>query len=201
MVKNMTYHERLSIITKTYTDLWKELYSHSRQPSGAFYDYVSGKFYKTRDVFIVLNSSLSCQYRHPEWGFPKGRPNHGEDPFDCASRELYEETRIHKSSYTILSDILPFEERYVGTNGIGYRNVFFVGKGNHKCIAYLDRNNTAQTREIGYIKWFPYEIALRQFREHEESKRCVLTQVHQAILTHLKQTKTLHNTYSEQYVV
>jgi len=139
--------------------------------------------YKTRDIFIVLNSTVPCTYKHPEWGFPKGRPNHGEDPFDCASRELYEETRINKYSYDIVPSILPFEERYVGTNGIGYRNVFFIGKAKSNCVAYLDKKNTAQIREIGYIKWFPYEIAIRQFRDHEESKRCVLEHVNQAIIS------------------
>ncbi len=183
MVKNMTYGERLSITTKTYEELWKELYSNSRQPQGAFYDYVSNKFHKTRDIFIVLNSTVPCTYKHPEWGFPKGRPNQNEDPFDCASRELYEETRINKYSYNIVPSILPFEERYVGTNGIGYRNVFFIGKAKSNCVAYLDKKNTAQIREIGYIKWFPYEIAIRQFRDHEESKRCVLEHVNQAIIS------------------
>lgn len=184
MVKNMTYFERMSITTKTYEQLWTELYSKSRAPTGAFYEYVSSKFEKTRDIFIVLNSSATCKYRHPEWGFPKGRPNHDEDPFDCASRELYEETRLDNSSYEIVRDILPFEERYVGTNGIGYRNVFFIGTAKNNCYAYLDRNNTAQIREIGYIKWLSYDKALRHFREHEESKRCVLEHVNTAILNY-----------------
>ena len=196
MIKNMTYYERMAITTKTYEELWSDLYSKSRTPTGAFYEYVSQKFYKSRDIFIVLNSTLPCKHRHPEWGFPKGRPNQSEDPFDCASRELYEETRLNRSSYEIIRDILPFEERYVGTNGIGYRNVFFIGKANMNCIAYLDRNNTAQTREIGYIKWFPYEIAIKHFREHDESKRCILKRVNDIVVqyhTNHKNHKNISN--------
>ena len=105
MIKNMTYYERMAITTKTYEELWSDLYSNSRTPTGAFYEYVSQKFYKSRDIFIVLNSALPCKHRHPEWGFPKGRPNQSEDPFDCASRELYEETRLNRSSYEIIREI------------------------------------------------------------------------------------------------
>lgn len=190
MVKNMTYDERMAIATKPYEHLWRDLYSHSRPSIGAFYDYVATKFYKIRNTFLVLNASLACQYKHPEWGFPKGRPNQREDPFDCAGRELFEETCINRSTYNVLSEILPFEERYVGTNGIGYRNVFFIAKAGYNCKAYLDSTNSAQIREIGFIKWFPYDTAIRQFREHEESKRCVLERVNRAILN----TYTLYNT-------
>ena len=182
MVRNMTYNERYMIITKEYEELWKDLYSNSRNPSGAFYEYVSGKFARIRDTFVVLNATLPCYYKHPEWGFPKGRPNQGEDPFDCACRELFEETRIQKKTYTIDPDIMPFEEKYVGTNGIGYRNVFFIGKAKSNCIAFLDRNNSAQSREIGFIKWFSYESAIHHFRDHEKSKRCILEKIHTTVL-------------------
>ena len=185
MIKNMTYSERISISTKSFEDLWLDLYYNSRNPSGAFYEYVSGKFYKIRDTFILYNTSLSCIYKYPEWGFPKGRPNQNEDPFDCARRELFEETRIFHTNYKIIKNIMPFEERYVGTNGHGYRNVFFIAKGNKNCIGHLDKSNTAQAREIGFIKWFKYEDAIKQFRDHEESKRCILEAVHNSVIDYL----------------
>jgi len=186
MVKNMTYSERISISTKNFEDLWKDLYYNSRAPNGAFYDYVSSKFYKVRDFFIQFNTSLSCIYKWPEWGFPKGRPNQSEDPLDCATRELYEETRISQDNYKIINTIMPFEEKYVGTNGHSYRNVFFIGKASRECNGHLDKSNTAQAREIGFIKWFKYEDATKQFRDHEESKRAVLSLVHNAVSTYFK---------------
>tara|TARA_B100001173_G_scaffold258931_1_gene231730 strand:- start:1903 stop:2883 length:981 start_codon:yes stop_codon:yes gene_type:complete len=188
MVKNMTYSERISISTKNFEDLWKDLYYNSRAPNGAFYDYVSSKFYKVRDCFIQFNTSLSCIYKWPEWGFPKGRPNQSEDPFDCARRELYEETRISQNNYNILTDIMPFEEKYVGTNGHSYRNVFFIGQAHKDCNGHLDKTNTAQAREIGFIKWFKYEDAIKQFRDHEESKRAILNSVHNSVSKYFENT-------------
>tara|TARA_Y100000389_G_C17469662_1_gene529176 strand:- start:6393 stop:7157 length:765 start_codon:yes stop_codon:yes gene_type:complete len=197
MIKNMTHKERAAITSKSFEELWKELYSYSRNPSGAFYDYVYAKFERVYPVYLVFNGSISCKYKHPEWGFPKGRPNHSEDPFDCASRELFEETRISKNSYEIISSILPFEEKYVGTNGIGYRNVFFIGFAKDNCTAYLDKTNSAQSREIGYIKWFPYDHALRQFRNHEESKRTVLECIHTKLLDILNKNDDMKTPLSQ----
>ena len=34
MIKNMTYYERMAITTKTYEELWSDLYSNSRTPTG-----------------------------------------------------------------------------------------------------------------------------------------------------------------------
>ena len=184
MVKNMTATERISISSKSFEELWTDLYYNSRQPNGAFYDYVSAKFNKVKDTFIQLNTALSCNYKYPEWGFPKGRPNQNEDPFDCARRELFEETRITINSYDIIKSILPFEEKYVGTNGHSYRNVFFLAHAKKNCNGHLDKTNTAQAREIGFIKWFKFEDAIKHFREHEESKRCVLSNVHNQIVAY-----------------
>tara|TARA_Y100000389_G_scaffold179456_1_gene193529 strand:- start:8403 stop:9194 length:792 start_codon:yes stop_codon:yes gene_type:complete len=182
MIKNMTYSERISISTKSFDDLWSELYNNSRNPSGAFYDYVCAKFNKILHTFLLYNTSLICSYKYPEWGFPKGRPNNNEDPFDCAIRELYEETRIKRGTYNIIPNILPFEEKYVGTNGHSYRNVFFVGNAFQDCVAFIDKTNSSQVREIGYIKWMKFDDAIRIFRTHETSKRCVLQAVNECIM-------------------
>lgn len=189
MIQNMTYNERNSIVSNNFERLWMELYSYSRPAKGAFFDFVSTKFRKVINQFLLLNSSVACKYKHPEWGFPKGRPNNSEDPVDCANRELYEETRIQKGSYKIVQNILPFEERYVGTNGVAYRNVFFLAEALNNCNAYLDKSNSAQSREIGYIKWATAESALRLFRNHEESKRSVINHIHESILSYINRTK------------
>lgn len=193
MIQNMTYEERNSVVSKPFEDLWMELYSYSRPPSGAFYEYVKTKFGRSKNHFLVLNNNISCKYKHPEWGFPKGRPNNSEDPFDCANRELYEETRIQRGTYKIVQEILPIEERYVGTNGIGYRNVFFLARALKNCTAYLDKTNSAQSREIGFIKWVSAENALELFREHEESKRCVLEQIHSSVMSYLNNENDIGN--------
>lgn len=191
MIQNMTHDERNAIIAKSFEELWLELYSYSRTPSGAFYEYVKTKFTRIKNQFLVLNDVIVCKYRYPEWGFPKGRPNNSEDPFDCANRELYEETRIQKGTYQVINSILPFEERYVGTNGIGYRNVFFVAQATKNCSAYLDKSNSAQSREIGYIRWVSAEDAKGLFRAHEESKHTILKSIHVSVVSYVSQNEAV----------
>ena len=196
MIKNMTYYERMAITTKTYEELWSDLYSNSRTPTGDSMNmYLKNSInHEIYLLFLIQHCHVNIDIQNGD--FLKVDQTNQKTLSIVRSRELYEETRLNRSSYEIIRDILPFEERYVGTNGIGYRNVFFIGKANMNCIRYLDRNNTAQTREIGYIKWFPYEIAIKHFRDHEESKRCILKRVNDIVVqyhTNHKNHKNISN--------
>lgn len=181
MIENMTIEERNKILHNDYSELWNDLYSSTRPANGSFYGYVYAKFLRMLSIFKKQHYLLPKMYVSPEWGFPKGRPNFKEDPYDCAVRELYEETRISPLMYTIESSILPFEEKYVGTNGIGYRNVFFVAFPKEGCDGFIDETNNAQTREIGSIKWKTYEETMRCFRCLETSKKCILEKIYESI--------------------
>tara|TARA_Y100000389_G_scaffold112868_2_gene110007 strand:+ start:6250 stop:7008 length:759 start_codon:yes stop_codon:yes gene_type:complete len=194
MIENMTELERNKIIENSYSDLWNELYSGTRNTNGPFYCYVQTKFQRMLGLFKKQHSILPSIYSSPEWGFPKGRLNLREDPLDCAIRELYEETRIIPEMYSIEKKILPFEEKYVGTNGIGYRNLFCVAFPKVGCKGFIDETNNAQTREIGNIKWMGYMEAMKSFRLNEKSKKCILEKVFQSVLE-------LHNNRSFQNMV
>jgi ADP-ribose pyrophosphatase len=63
-------------------------------------------------VFPVLPDGrvvLIRQHRYPLgefiWELPAGKLNRGEDPLDCAKRELEEETGLHASGWTLLNSI------------------------------------------------------------------------------------------------
>ena len=181
MIRNMTTAERMKIVVSSYETLWNELYSGSRTTSGPFFNYAQSKFTRMSNNFVIQNELQPSSYENPEWGFPKGRLNFKEDPLDCAIRELYEETRISPLMYEIKSSILPFEEKYVGTNGIGYRNVFCVAYPKQNCEGFIDPTNNAQMREIGNIKWMKYSEAMQAFRLNEKSKKCILEKVYESI--------------------
>jgi len=181
MIQNMTISERRKITVQTYEQLWNNLYYNERAPHGNFFDYVKKKFECNKDTFNILNSTINALYKFPEWGFAKGRQEFNEDPFDTACRELLEETSIYKESYNILTNILPFEETYIGTNGIQYRNIFFIANAKSNCMPYLDKKNKSQCREIGYISFFNFETAITKFRKHEYSKKYLLEKVHKIL--------------------
>ena len=56
------------------------------------------------------------QWKETEWEFPKGRRNYQEKDLDCALREFEEETGILRNNISVIENILPFEEIFIGTN-------------------------------------------------------------------------------------
>ena len=58
----------------------------------------SNKLYYLHDLL----EQSKTNWTEPEWGFPKGRRNPRESDFDCATRELTEETGIEDCDYFFL---------------------------------------------------------------------------------------------------
>lgn len=193
LIENMTIRERNKILAASYVDLWHEIYLTVRQPIGSFYNSMCEKFSRVILRFRKLDAEIPRRYESPEWGFPKGRLNYNEDVFNCAMRELQEETGIHSSMFVPIRSILPFEERYMGTNGTLYKVLYFIGVVNKDCRYRLDETNYFQMREIGDIQWHDYEGGMKVFREDEKSKRELLQKVHSEIYkTFLKNDDTIN---------
>jgi 8-oxo-dGTP pyrophosphatase MutT (NUDIX family) len=177
LILNMTFTERNLIREGEYRGLWDRVYVKTRKPDGAFYEQAKKKFERSRTNAIYLESKIPCLWKFPEWGFPKGHLNPHESMLDCAKRELFEETSISSSMYTIDQSINPFEEEFIGTNGHKYKNRFYIGFINDTCEPTLNMKNTGQIREISQIRWFPFSTASKIIRFHEHSKQCLLREL------------------------
>ncbi len=64
----------------------------------------SGKLVKFSN--LVLNRKDEDRFLEPDWGFPKGRPDHNNNENDlaCAIRETFEETGIHPNIYKLFNN-------------------------------------------------------------------------------------------------
>ena len=62
-------------------------------------------------------------YEDSEWEFPKGKKNKNEKNYECAKRELCEETNIEYEDYDIIQNISPINETFRGENNVNYRNI------------------------------------------------------------------------------
>lgn len=80
-------------------------------------------------------------------GFPKGKRNKNESVFDCAVRELYEETGITKETIKFLKDV-KFREK-----GILYYLALRESQEEH-IIKY-------DTNELKQVKWYDINDALK----------------------------------------
>ena len=102
-LNEMTEKEKQSLLTKSFDDIWKELWvNHDSKCFRNEYDFAYKKFSKL-DIPNLINQSKTC-FKYTEFGFPKGRRNMKETNIACAEREFYEETNIELDNKLILSN-------------------------------------------------------------------------------------------------
>uniref|UniRef100_A0A6C0C901 Nudix hydrolase domain-containing protein n=1 Tax=viral metagenome TaxID=1070528 RepID=A0A6C0C901_9ZZZZ len=132
--------------------------------------------------FYIKN--IKPKWKTVEWGFPKGRRGkRTEENLSCACREFEEETGYHSSDYHILNRIEPIEEYLVGTNNVNYKHIYYLA------IDMFDPNQSKLSNfdeyEIGDVKWFTFDDAIKNIRPYHVGKKCILTKIYMFIINYL----------------
>jgi 8-oxo-dGTP pyrophosphatase MutT (NUDIX family) len=179
MLTNMTESER-NRLGVDFDELWKSVWGELPIRSHK-HDYENSK---EKYNIMMENKLLHCllketksEFAEPEWGFPKGRRNPGEDDIICAMREFYEETGLTKNAYSLLKFMDPLEESFFGTNRIHYSHKYYLAICPEDQEVKLNENNHHMIREIGNIGWFSLEEALDKIRNENVEKREMLFKV------------------------
>ena len=120
-------------------------------------------------------------YIEKDWGFPKGRRNLRESDYDCALREFEEETGYSRDEYKILRNIAPIEEIFVGSNGIKYKHIYYIGLSVRNVELKIDPDNIHQCTEISKVSWFPISESIQKIRPYNEEKKKVLRKVNKLL--------------------
>jgi len=102
----------------------------------------------------------------PEWGFPKGRRNYQENDLICGLREFEEETGYDKNTISIIKNLLPFEETFVGSNLKSYKHIYYIGYMNSAQYP----TNTFQKSEVSKLSWFTLEECKNYIRDYNLEK-------------------------------
>lgn len=102
-------------------------------------------------------------YNGNSWGFPKGKVNEGEDSFECACREVYEETSFDiKKHLEELNNDFDKENDWLE---------FYTKKGKKIKLAVIpDVSEKVDfkpnvRKEISEIKWFPIDKLPRNYND------------------------------------
>lgn len=186
LIDQMTMDERDKLRSLEFDDLWDDLWSGQKNKQYVSeLDYAKIKFQTIKIVGFEgkkLNELLSectTTFSEPEWGFPKGRRSIHESEFSAALREFREETGwgFYRKPPYCLRDIPCIIEQYVGSNGIKYRQIYYIGICDPESEVYLDEMNKVQTREVGNIGWFSFEDATKKIRETSNEKINVIKQL------------------------
>jgi 8-oxo-dGTP pyrophosphatase MutT (NUDIX family) len=185
LMNGMTISERARLQTGNFDTLWEALWNsqntrqYRNECEAARRMYTSIK--NTGDIhgrlLVQYIEHATTAWSEPEWGFPKGRRAVRESELSCALREFGEETGLAPSVVHIVDGEPMQVEEYTGTNGIRYKQVYFVGACASNNVAALQPSNRVMSREIGDIGWFPYAAAREKIRITNPEKRAVLDRI------------------------
>jgi len=188
LIDEMTINEKNLLLTKDFDDLWYYVWGDYMGNQYSNEEYNSREKFNKLKLGLINNITLhflieqsKTTWSEPEWGFPKGRRNSGENDIQCAIREYREETGHNKYSFKIIENILPFEENFTGSNLKSYKHKYYLAFVKNNKI----NNDNYQKSEVSNIKWFTYEETKKIIRPYSLEKLKIIENIN----------KTLNNFY------
>ena len=187
MIDEMSLDEKQRLLTNTFDNLWKNMwgetsnsqYKNEKQISSKKFDVIlSGILIDTEIITLkdLINNSNS-HWVETEWEFPKGRRNFKEKDLECALREFEEETGILQNKITIVENVLPFEEIFIGSNHKAYKHKYF--------LAYMndieDNLNNFQLSEVSKLEWKNIDQCLESIRPYNLEKKELIKNINKVL--------------------
>lgn len=202
MVNEMSLLEKQLILTQSFDTLWREMWGQENIMNNQYKNeelaskkkfellrdgiIVDNIVYKLEDIVRMSNTS----WTETEWEFPKGRRNQKEKDIDCALREFEEETGIRQNRITVIENILPFEETFIGSNHKSYKHKYFlavlnsaydVSNGDSANNTGMGNLNNYQLTEVSKVEWKTYEKCLEAIRPYNLEKKAVIENINKVI--------------------
>jgi ADP-ribose pyrophosphatase YjhB (NUDIX family) len=202
MLKQMTNKEKQDLLSCEFDMLWRNIWGDDTVSSQykteenisreKFNNLLNGVYvnnnYETSNspettfynLSMLIDESMNYECWHePEWGFPKGRRNHQEKDFECALREMTEETGYSSRLVRVVKNVFPFEEVFTGSNYKSYKHKYF--------LMYMDYADSVSSvgeyerSEVSDMDWKTYEKCLNCFRSYNLEKKRVISNVNTTI--------------------
>jgi 8-oxo-dGTP pyrophosphatase MutT (NUDIX family) len=183
----MSLSEKKRILTEPFLDLWNDMWGETTNSQYKNEEITSSKKLDTIREGVVINNELitlkdildksTTNWDETEWEFPKGRRNYKEKDLECALREFKEETGILSCKITIVENILPFEEIFIGTNHKSYKHKYF--------LAYMSENEEPltnfQVTEVSKLEWKTLDECLASIRPYNLEKKGLITNINKVL--------------------
>ena len=184
LISEMTNIEKQNILNKPFDELWSDLWgnysifnykSENKTSKEKFLQIKRGIKVDEKQEYDLETLVKKCSQRwdSPEWGFPKGRRNNGENDLTCALREWEEETGYDKKTLRVIKNILPVEEIFMGSNFKTYKHKYYLG--------FIDSKEKPeyefQKSEVSQTRWCTLEEALSNIRDYNLEKKNVIIKI------------------------
>lgn len=188
MIRQMTTKEREDILEHSFDILWCNLWNIDVSKVETLSKQYKieqlqsrEKFHclKTNGIFKRLIESVKHEtWLEPEWGFPKGRRNYLEKDFDCAIREMAEETGFPVAKIVNIHNVLPFEEIFVGSNYKSYKHKYYL-----MFMSYDDKLDMGQFEkgEVSAMEWKTFPLCVQAIRNYNVEKVRLLMRVEETL--------------------
>ena len=122
---------------------------------------------------IIEESNQYDTFEEAEWGFPKGRRNYQERDYDCAIREMVEETGFQMQHLKNIKNLLPFEEIFLGSNYKSYKHKYYLMYISYEHTIHHNMNNYERA-EVSCMQWKTFDDCLRSIRPYNIEKKRML---------------------------
>jgi 8-oxo-dGTP pyrophosphatase MutT (NUDIX family) len=190
----MSIDEKNRILEKPFEELWLNMWGETNYISNQYKSeeiLAKKKFDLLKDGIIIENKHITLKdiifksntsWQETEWEFPKGRRNHKEKDLECALREFQEETGISQKLITIVENVMPFEEIFIGSNHKSYKHKYF--------LAYMNNTNDEeniepifnfQTTEVSKIEWKTIDKCLESIRPYNLEKKQLVININKVL--------------------
>lgn len=180
----MTETEQLRLVNDDFGVVWREMWGGSEDSvareklehlrKGVITNY---NFYTLIDC--IKEASTQQRWMYNDWGFPKGRKNFNETDMNCATREFSEETGISETLLSVISNIVPYEEIFTGSNFKSYKHKYY--------LAYIENGEKTinldgfQREEVGNMEWKTLNDALHCIRDYHVERKDIMKNVESVI--------------------
>jgi 8-oxo-dGTP pyrophosphatase MutT (NUDIX family) len=188
IINEMSLTEKQRILSESFEELWNTMwgdtpnvhYKNEEQSSCKKMDVIKTGI-SINNINVTLKDLVDkspTKWNETEWEFPKGRRNFKEKDLDCALREFEEETGINQNKITIIENVLPFEEIFIGTNHKSYKHKYF--------LAYMNESdeflNNYQKTEVSKLEWKTIDECLESIRSYNLEKKQLIININNVLL-------------------
>jgi 8-oxo-dGTP pyrophosphatase MutT (NUDIX family) len=170
LIDRMSIIEKRKIRNNSFKESWNNLWYNSNNQTEYDISFEKYKFLIKNEILNDLIKKTNKHFEYNEWEIPKGRRNINESNKECAIREFEEETNININDYNLYDNIIPFEEIYIGSNNIEYKNIYYIGELKNNVELIINENNENQMHEVKGIKWIGknnYKDYIRDYSDYK----------------------------------
>jgi 8-oxo-dGTP pyrophosphatase MutT (NUDIX family) len=185
IINEMSDAEKKRLLDEPFDSLWIQMWGENPSNQYKNEELLSMKKYlsikdgicinNVRTTLIDLIGTSTTQWKETEWEFPKGRRDFKESDLDCALREFEEETGIPKNELTLIDNVIPFEEIFIGTNHKSYKHKYFLAS-----MEYNDNEPNLvnfQKTEVSKLEWKTLSECLESIRPYNLEKKNIIKNI------------------------